>query len=54
MPKLDADGKPVYEVSPEDMGNQVQKWIDAGANIIGGCCGTSPAHLKSIANAINK
>jgi 5-methyltetrahydrofolate--homocysteine methyltransferase len=54
LPKLDDSGKPVYDITPEDMGNQVHKWIDAGANIIGGCCGTSPAHLKSIAEALKK
>ena len=54
LPKLDNSGKPIYEVSPKDMGNQVQSWINAGARIIGGCCGTSPAHLKSIADGIKK
>jgi len=52
LPKMDASGKPVYDVTPEAMGNQVHYWIDAGAKIIGGCCGTSPAHLKAIADAI--
>ena len=54
LPKLDDSGKPIYEITPEAMGNQVHEWINAGANIIGGCCGTSPAHLKSIADAIKK
>ena len=54
LPKLDDSGKPIYEITPEVMGNQVQEWINAGANIIGGCCGTSPAHLKSIADALIK
>ena len=54
LPKLDDSGKPIYEIKPEDMGNHVHEWINAGANIIGGCCGTSPAHLKSIADALIK
>ena len=54
LPKLDDSGKPIYEITPEDMGNQVHEWINAGANIIGGCCGTSPAHLKSIMDALIK
>jgi 5-methyltetrahydrofolate--homocysteine methyltransferase len=53
LPKLDDSGKPIYDITPETMGNHVHKWINAGANIIGGCCGTSPAHLKSIADAMN-
>ena len=54
LPKLDDSGKPIYEITPEAMGNQVHEWINAGANIIGGCCGTSPAHLKSIADVLKK
>lgn len=51
MPTLDAAGSPVYDVNPEEMGQQVSQWVEAGANIVGGCCGTSPAHLRQIALA---
>jgi 5-methyltetrahydrofolate--homocysteine methyltransferase len=34
------------------MAKQVGELIKAGANIIGGCCGTTPAHIKAIAEVI--
>ena len=52
LPQLDEEGHPVYDVTPEIMSSRVQNWVDAGARIIGGCCGTSPAHLKAIADRV--
>ena len=49
LPEIDENGKTVYSVTPEMMGKAAREWIAAGANIIGGCCGTSPAHLHEIA-----
>ncbi len=51
MPELDENNNPVYSVGPGEMGSNVQKWIDAGARIIGGCCGNSPEHIQAIAEA---
>jgi 5-methyltetrahydrofolate--homocysteine methyltransferase len=51
LPEINAEGKTVYKVTPEMMGIAAREWILAGANIIGGCCGTSPAHLRQIALA---
>jgi 5-methyltetrahydrofolate--homocysteine methyltransferase len=39
----------VYKVSPEDFAAAVEKIHSAGVNIIGGCCGTSPGHIKAVA-----
>jgi 5-methyltetrahydrofolate--homocysteine methyltransferase len=50
MPK-EVDGKFVWEETPEYMASRVQEIIAAGANIIGGCCGTSPAHITAMAKA---
>jgi 5-methyltetrahydrofolate--homocysteine methyltransferase len=52
LPKLDDEGHPIYDVTPEIMAVQVNEWVKAGARIIGGCCGTSPAHLKAIADQV--
>lgn len=39
-----------YEESPEDMASQIEEYLEKGlVNIIGGCCGTTPAHIKAIA-----
>jgi 5-methyltetrahydrofolate--homocysteine methyltransferase len=54
LPHLDSQGKTVYETSLQTMGEMALSWIDAGAQIIGGCCGTSPDHLKEISRHVKK
>ena len=54
LPHIDSQGKTVYEISPEAMGEQVVSWLEAGAQIVGGCCGTSPEHLKEISSHVKK
>jgi 5-methyltetrahydrofolate--homocysteine methyltransferase len=40
-----------YDESPTEMANQIKTYLDKGLiNIIGGCCGTTPAHIKAIAD----
>ncbi|RKZ86340.1 MAG: methionine synthase, partial [Gammaproteobacteria bacterium] len=42
-----------YDESPEVMAAQMNEWATSGfLNIVGGCCGTSPAHIKAIAEAV--
>ncbi len=45
------DGKTFYRQSPEFMAQRVGELIAAGANIVGGCCGTTPAHIAAICGA---
>lgn len=52
MPEMDEDGKPTYSVTPVQMGALVPEWLAAGAQIVGGCCGTSPEHLAEIAKHV--
>src|SRR5215207_4202512 len=43
------DGKQHYDETPESFASQVEHFTkDFGANIVGGCCGTSPEHLKLV------
>lgn len=49
LPTLDDTGNAIYSITPAEMGAQAPTWVDAGAAIIGGCCGTSPDHLAAIA-----
>ena len=42
------DGKTVFKQTPQEMAGRVNELITNGANIIGGCCGTTPAHIKAI------
>jgi 5-methyltetrahydrofolate--homocysteine methyltransferase len=46
------DGKTVFPETPEMMAAKVQDLIKCGANIIGGCCGTTPAHIQRLVNAV--
>jgi len=42
----------VYKVSPEDFAAAVEKIHSRGVNVIGGCCGTSPAHIRATAEKL--
>ncbi len=46
------DGADVFPESPADMAGRVPALVAAGANIIGGCCGTTPAHIAAIKQAV--
>ncbi len=48
MPQLDENGKTVYSMSPEEFANQCRILIDAAAGIVGGCCGTTPEHIRAL------
>ena len=53
QPELVGD-EVVYRVSPVDYAAAMEKIHSAGINIIGGCCGTSPAHIKAVAKKLKK
>lgn len=42
------EGKTVYEVTPSGFAEQMKKIVETGAVIIGGCCGTTPAHIAEM------
>ena len=48
LPELDADGNTVYNVSPVDFGQMMKDVVNAGASIVGGCCGTTPEHIAEL------
>jgi 5-methyltetrahydrofolate--homocysteine methyltransferase len=45
------DGVDVFPETPAEMAESVGDMLDAGANIIGGCCGTTPGHISAIKKA---
>lgn len=47
-------GVDVFPETPEDMARQVKALVAAGANIVGGCCGTTPAHIAAMRAAISQ
>ena len=42
-----------YDLSPEDMAEHVKEWAESGfLNLVGGCCGTTPEHIRHMAEAV--
>lgn len=46
------EGRNIYLVSPEYMAEYAKRFVQTGAKIVGGCCGTTPEHIKAMRNAI--
>jgi 5-methyltetrahydrofolate--homocysteine methyltransferase len=46
------DGETTFPESPADMASRVKEIIEAGANIIGGCCGTTPDHICEVHHVV--
>jgi methionine synthase / methylenetetrahydrofolate reductase(NADPH) len=46
------DGRKMYMCSPEYMAKYARRFIQSGVKFIGGCCGTTPEHIRHIANAV--
>lgn len=51
LPKAVGDRK-IYLASPEYMANYARRMIEGGARFIGGCCGTTPEHIRSIRDLV--
>lgn len=51
MPK-NVNGVDIFPESPDDMVINTKAAIEAGANIVGGCCGTTPDHISAMARAV--
>jgi homocysteine S-methyltransferase len=47
------DGRNIYLTSPEYLGEYAKHFIQTGATIIGGCCGTTPEHIKRMRNMLD-
>jgi methionine synthase I (cobalamin-dependent) len=53
LPEL-REGKPFYRTTPAEFAVFVPALLEAGANFIGGCCGTSPEFIRAIRQALDK
>jgi 5-methyltetrahydrofolate--homocysteine methyltransferase len=53
MPKIVKD-KTVYQETPDEFKRHIPALIKAGANIVGGCCGTTPEHIKEIKKVLQR
>jgi 5-methyltetrahydrofolate--homocysteine methyltransferase len=52
-PKL-VDNETVFDMAPEAFAQGITECLRAGASIVGGCCGTTPEHIRAVAGLINK
>jgi methionine synthase I (cobalamin-dependent)/5,10-methylenetetrahydrofolate reductase len=51
MPR-DVGGRSMYMASPEYMATYARHLVQAGARVVGGCCGTTPEHIKAMAEGV--
>jgi methionine synthase I (cobalamin-dependent)/5,10-methylenetetrahydrofolate reductase len=49
----DVDGRNLYLCSPDYMASYARRFVGAGVRLIGGCCGTTPDHVRQIAHAVH-
>ena len=54
LPQLDADGNTVYDLGPDGFAEEMLALVDAGADILGGCCGTTPAHIQALCSLLEE
>ncbi|MEO6804129.1 MAG: bifunctional homocysteine S-methyltransferase/methylenetetrahydrofolate reductase [Granulicella sp.] len=51
IPKA-VDGRTIYMTSPEYMASYARKFVKAGATFVGGCCGTTPGHIRAMRSSL--
>lgn len=54
LPIIDDQGHAIYDLGPEQYAKGMRRLIDAGARLVGGCCGTEPAHIRALKNVIEE
>lgn len=52
LPSLDENGNTVYDMGAAEFGGHMRDLISAGASVIGGCCGTTPEHIRAAKEAV--
>ena len=52
LPEITDDGDAVYPIGPEDFARAMAALHRAGADVLGGCCGTTPNHIRALCEAL--
>jgi len=52
-PKLIED-KTIFDMAPEPFARGIAECVEAGARIVGGCCGTTPEHIRAVAKVLGR
>lgn len=53
LPQI-VDGRTTFAVTPEEFAREMQELAEAGARILGGCCGTAPEHIRCMTERLKK
>ena len=53
LPKVEG-GKTIFTVGPDEFASDVIELVKAGASIVGGCCGTTPAHIGKVVESLGE
>ncbi|MDR0886434.1 MAG: homocysteine S-methyltransferase family protein [Clostridiales Family XIII bacterium] len=53
MPRL-VDGATVFDIGPNEYSEHMKTMIDLGVSVVGGCCGTTPAHIERLRDVVNE
>ncbi len=53
VPRMVGDSV-IYDAGPDDLATHVRGYVDRGARIVGGCCGSTPAHIAAIARVLDR
>ena len=54
FPSLNADGRTCYDMGPEEFGEKMCLLYAVGATVLGGCCGTTPKHIRALYERLGK
>ena len=52
LPRVDESGRTVYDLAPQDFAEKCLDIAEAGARILGGCCGTTPDYIRALSEAL--
>jgi len=53
VPRMVGD-QVIYDAGPDDLARHVARYVERGARIVGGCCGSTPAHIAAVAAAVGR
>ena len=51
---IDENGCPVYSMGAEEFAGHMKRMTEIGANIVGGCCGTTPEYIRQVKEALGR
>ena len=54
LPTLDENGNSVYDMDTEEFAEEMKLLVEQGATMLGGCCGTTPGHIRSLCDSLGR